>query len=280
MFDRKKARMNRLFNTSGKCLDVAIDHGIFNEYGFLDGLEDMEQIIPMLVDAGPDVIQTNYGQADILQAIKGKNKPALLLRTDVGNPYNKQKHKTMFNVLQNPEEPILAALRMDAAAVVANLLLLPDEPELHQTTISNITKLRNECEKYAMPIMVEPLVMKVGTGYEVDGNKDLIVSLVRQARELGADIIKSDPTDHVEDYHEVVTAARCPVLVRGGGKADIKTVFQKTHDFLQTGVSGLVYGRNIYQHESPSRIVKAFMALIHKGISAEEAWAIYENGQD
>jgi fructose-bisphosphate aldolase, class I len=280
MFDRKKTRMNRLFNKSGKCLDVAIDHGIFNEYGFLAGLEDMEQTIPMLVDAGPDVIQMNMGQADILQSIPGNDKPALLLRTDVGNPYNKKQHRSMFNILQNPEEPILTALRMDAAAVVANLLLLPEEPELHQQTISNICKLRNECEKYAMPLMVEPLVMKVGNGYEVDGNKDLIVSLVRQARELGADIIKSDPTDNVEDYHEVITAARCPVLVRGGGKADIRSVFEKTHAFLQTGVSGLVYGRNIYQHDNPSRIVKAFMTLIHDGISCEEAWNIYEKNAD
>ena len=33
-----KVRMNRLFN-NGKCLDVAIDHGIANEPDFLIGLE-------------------------------------------------------------------------------------------------------------------------------------------------------------------------------------------------------------------------------------------------
>ena len=34
------------------------------------------------------------------------------------------------------------------------------------------------------------------------------MTLVRQARELGADLIKADPTDNVEDYHKVIEVAR------------------------------------------------------------------------
>jgi class I fructose-bisphosphate aldolase len=32
-----KARMNRMFNNGG-CLDVAIDHGVCNEPGFMNSL--------------------------------------------------------------------------------------------------------------------------------------------------------------------------------------------------------------------------------------------------
>lgn len=280
MYMTSKVRLNRLFNVSGKCLDVAIDHGVFNEYSFLDGLEDIEKVVGQLVEAGPDAIQMNYGQSDVLQRIPGKNKPALVMRTDVGNPYNPQTHKVMFNILQNSEEPILEALRMDASCVVANLLLLPDEPDLHRQTITNISRLRSLCEKYGMPLMIEPLIMKGNDargGYQVDGDKKKLVPLVRQARELGADIIKADPTDNVEDYHEVIAAARCPVLVRGGGKADLKEVFTRSYGFLQQGAMGLVYGRNIYQHPNPSRIVRAFMAMIHNQATPNEAWAIYQN---
>ncbi|MAS37706.1 MAG: aldolase [Anaerolineaceae bacterium] len=279
MRDSHKVRLNRLFNTSGKCLDVAIDHGVFNEYSFLDGLENVEKVVHQLVDAGPDAIQMNYGQSDVLQTIPGKQKPALVMRTDTGNPYNPQTHRFMFNILQNSDEPILEALRMDAACVVVNLLLLPDEPELHRQTITNISRLRGACDKYGMPLMIEPLVMQGNSGrggYMVDGDKTKIVPLVRQARELGADIIKADPTDHAEDYHEVIEAARCPVLVRGGGKADLREVFERSHAFLQQGAVGLVYGRNIYQHPNPKQIVKAFMALIHDDVTPDEAWAIYE----
>jgi DhnA family fructose-bisphosphate aldolase class Ia len=282
MFTSTKVRLNRLFNESGRCLDVAIDHGVFNEYSFLDGLEDIEQVVQTLVEAGPDAIQMNYGQSDVLQRIPGKTKPALVMRTDVGNPYNAQTHKVMFNGLQNSEEPILEAIRMDASCVVCNLLLLPDEPELHRQTIVNISRLRGQCDKYGMSLMIEPLVMQGNDsrgGYQVDGDKKKLVPLVRQARELGADIIKADPTDHVEDYHEVVQAARCPVLVRGGGKADLRNVFERSYGFLQQGAMGLVYGRNIYQHPNPKQIVRAFMMLVHQNATPEQVWEVYQRGE-
>jgi fructose-bisphosphate aldolase, class I len=82
-----KVRMNRLFN-NGKCLDVAIDHGIANEPDFLIGLEDIERVMNSLIVARPDAIQVNYGQADLLQCSTQRDKPALVMRTDVGNAYN------------------------------------------------------------------------------------------------------------------------------------------------------------------------------------------------
>lgn len=277
-----KVRLNRLFSKSGKCLDIAIDHGVFNEYSFLDGLEDVESVIASLVSAKPDAIQTNYGQSRVLQSIPGKDKPALVMRVDVGNVYNPVTHDYMFDTLQNSDEPILEALRMDAACVVVNLLLLPGQPELHAQTVRNISRLRGVCEKYGMPLMIEPLVMQDNSkagGYRVDGDKTKIVPLVRQARELGADIIKADPTDNPEDFSEVVQAARCPVLVRGGGKADLREVLERSYLYLQQGAHGLVYGRNIYQHPNPTRIVQAFMAMIHDGATPEEAWELYREGE-
>lgn len=279
MYQSSKARLRRMFNESGKCLDVAIDHGVFNEYSFLDGLENVDAVVKQLVKANPDAIQMNYGQSDVLQSNPGKNKPALVMRVDVGNPYNPTTHQYMFNRLQNEDEPILEAIRMDASCIVVNLLLLPNEPELHYQTISNIARVRGACDKYGMPLMIEPLVMQVNSdkgGYQVDGDKNKLVPLVRQARELGADIIKADPTDHPEDYHEVIQAARCPVLVRGGGKADLKWVLERSYAFLQQGVHGLVYGRNIYQHPNPSYVVKALMAMIHHDATPDEAWEIYQ----
>lgn len=281
MYNSGKVRLNRLFNSSGKCLDVATDHGIFNEYSFLSGLESMAKVVAQLVEAGPDAIQMNYGQSDVLQSIPGKHKPALVLRVDVGNPYNPTTHEVLYNILQDENNPILGALRMDAACVVCNLLLLPGEPDLHRQTVRNIGLLRTECDKYGMPMMIEPLVMQRNDargGYQADGNIELIVPLIRQARELGADVIKADPSDNPEDYYAVIEAARCPVLVRGGGKADLKTVFEKSYAFLQQGAKGLVYGRNIYQHPNMTLITSALMAMIHKDATPEEAWDIYQGG--
>lgn len=271
-----KVRLNRLFK-QGKCLDVAIDHGIANEPDFLVGLEDIQSVMRNLIAAQPDAIQVNYGQADLLQQAAAP-KPALVLRTDVGNAYNAARHREMWAVLHNPEEPILAALQMDAAAVVVNLYQIPDEPDIFRQCVENIGRLRHACDKYAMPLMIEPLVMAAagqGPAYGSLGDVRQIVPLVRLARELGADIIKADPTENVEDFHRVVEAARCPTLVRGGGKGELRGVLEKSVALMAQGASGMVYGRNVYQHDNPSRVVKALMAIIHQGVSGAEALEIY-----
>jgi fructose-bisphosphate aldolase, class I len=276
----QKFRFNRLFG-QGKCLDVAIDHGVCNEPSFLDGLEDMPGVVETLVEARPDAIQMNYGQADLLQSVEGKDKPALVMRIDMGNPYNRQRHRAMWALLQNEADPLIGALQMDAACVVVNLFMLPDEPDLFRQCVANISRVRADCDRYGMPLMIEPLVMLPNSdkgGYMVDGDAEKIVTLTRLAREMGADIVKADPTTHPEDFNRVVEAARCPVLVRGGGKEDLRAVFDKSAALMGQGAMGMVYGRNIYQHANPGAVVRGLMALIHDGASGADAWAIYERG--
>ena len=123
--------------------------------------------------------------------------------------------------------------------------------------------------------MIEPLVFqkndKAG-GYMVDGDPEKIIPLVRQAVELGADIIKADPTDDVGVYHKVIeTAGGIPVLVRGGGKAPEHEILSRTVALMAQGASGIVYGRNIIQHPDPAGITRALMAVVHQGASAEAA---------
>jgi class I fructose-bisphosphate aldolase len=275
-----KVRMNRLFRNGG-CLDVAVDHGVCNEPSFLSGLEDMGRVVELLVDAGPDAIQMSYGQADLLQALPVRDKPALVMRLDMGNPYNATRHKVMWAELQNTADPVLPAVEMDAACVVVNLFMLPGEPDLFRQCVQNIARVRADCSRYGMPLMIEPLVMlpnEVRGGYQVDGDAEKIVTLVRLATEMGADIIKADPTTNAEDFHRVVEAARVPVLARGGGKEDLRLVLEKSAALIAQGAKGLVYGRNIYQHANPKAVVAALMAIIHKGADGAAAWEIYSRG--
>jgi DhnA family fructose-bisphosphate aldolase class Ia len=90
--------------------------------------------------------------------------------------------------------------------------------------------------------------------------------------ELGADVLKADPTDDVSIYHKVVeTAGGIPVLVRGGGRVSDAELLARTAALLEQGVSGIVYGRNIIQHPRPAAITQALMAMVHEGVSAERA---------
>jgi fructose-bisphosphate aldolase, class I len=173
-------RLNRLFAADGRCFDVAVDHGFFNEGAFLSGIEDLAALYSEVV-----------------------------------------------------EDAVGAALRLDAA-----------------------------CAPVGMPLMVEPLAMK--DGYGVDGDVEKIVPLVRQAVELGADVIKTDPTDDLADYHRVVQAAGgAPVLVRGGGRVSDEEVLARTQALMEQGAAGIVYGRNVIQHPDPAGMTRALMAVVH-----------------
>jgi fructose-bisphosphate aldolase, class I len=269
----KLFRLNRLFNgKSRRCFDVAIDHGFFNELGFLSGIEDLEKAVETLVGAGPDAIQLTAGQAEVLQRIPGKAKPALVLRTDVANVYGRALPRTLFSRMI--DQAVEQALRLDATCVVVNLFQIPEQPEVSDQCIRNIAKLKPECDHYAMPLMIEPLVFQPNAqagGYMVDGDLNKIMPLVRQAVELGADVIKADPTDNPLDYHRVVEVARVPVLVRGGGKAEDFAILRRTEQLIGQGVAGIVYGRNVIQHANPAGMTRALMAIVHDGSTAEEA---------
>ena len=256
----KHYRLQRLFNArSGRCFDVAVDHGFFNEPGFLKGIEDMATTVRTLVNAAPDAIQLTAGQARHLQALPGRQKPSLVLRVDTANIYGRELPASRFSTMI--DQAALQAVRLDAACVCVNLFQIPGAPDITVQCVDNILKLKVECDDLGMPMMVEPLVFRPNSeagGYLVDGDVVKITHLVRQAVELGADIIKADPTDDVGLYHEVVrVAGGIPVLVRGGGRVSDRVILERTQGLLQQGVHGIVYGRNVIQHEHPAGITRA-----------------------
>jgi fructose-bisphosphate aldolase, class I len=266
------ARLNRLFAPDGKCFDLAIDHGAFNEHDFLTGIEDMGKTVAAAIEAAPDAIQLSVGQAHFLQEARGRQKPSLVLRLDTANVYARELPGYLF--AQMIGTPLETALRLDAACVVVNLFYTPDRCELYHQCVQNVCAVKAECERFGMPLMVEPLVMLPGLrgAYESDGHAGRLVPLVRQAAELGADIIKCDPTINSGDFHRVVEAGGGrPVLARGGGRLEETAILTRTWELMQQGAAGIVYGRNVLQHPHPPRMMRAFLAVVHDGATAEEA---------
>ena len=258
----RPVRLNRLFAADGRCFDVAVDHGFFGEEAFLAGIEDLGRAVETLVDAAPDAIQLSPGQAPLLQERVGP-KPALVMRTDVANVYGQTHPGHLFSELV--DAAVERALYLDAACVVVNLLQLPGEPSLLRECIRNVSALKAACEPVGMPLMVEPLAFKCDErGYGSDGDKSKIVSLVRQAVELGADVIKADPTDDLDEYPQVLEAAGPrPLLVRGGSRGSEEELFERTRTVLKMGAAGIVYGRNVIQHHDPKQITKRLMEVVH-----------------
>jgi fructose-bisphosphate aldolase, class I len=267
-------RMRRLFAADGRCFDVAVDHGFFGEPRFLAGIENLTAALNVLVEAAPDAIQLSPGSAPLLQERPGP-KPALVLRTDVANVYGPTVDAEAGYFSELVPEAVERALRLDAACAVVNLLWIDGREDLHRACVRNVAALKARCEPAGMPLMVEPLSMKPGSaGYGVNGDPERIRALVRQAVELGADVIKADPTDDLGDYPSVVeVAGPIPLLVRGGGRASDEEVLRRTEAVMRAGAAGIVYGRNVIQHERPSAMTRALMSVVHDGIAADAALA-------
>jgi DhnA family fructose-bisphosphate aldolase class Ia len=64
------------------------------------------------------------------------------------------------------------------------------------------------------------------------------------------------------------------VLVRGGGRVPDDELLDRTRAVLEQGAAGIVYGRNVIQHERPREMTRALMAIVHDGASADAALAM------
>lgn len=267
--------MHRLFAADGRCLVIALDHGIFHETSFLTGVEDVAQAVGRVVKAAPDAVQLAPGQARILQGIPGPRKPALVLRVDTTNVYTRPTATKLFAVLM--DQAVEQALALDAAAIVANLIWVPGQEDLYGTCLRHISQLRVQCERFGMPLMVEPLVLLPapnGRMLESSLNAQAIATLTRQAVEVGADLIKADASEDPAEFGKVVEAASGrPVLVRGGETVNADVLLARTAALLQKGAQGLVFGRNVFQASQPELLVAALLALVHGNATAEQAIA-------
>jgi class I fructose-bisphosphate aldolase len=266
-------RMNRLFQEDGKCFQIAVDHGLFNGYELLSGVEDIGRVLDLAIAAGVDALLMSPGQARHLQAQRLHPKPALVMRADVTNSYDPRRPDYAFS--QVIDAQLEQALRLDAAAVVLNLFYVEDDAEINQHCLQNISEVRGVCESCGMPLMVEPLVLEFDSargGYFVSSDFEKVAALHRQAAELGVHIIKADPTDRLEDYARLVDlVGGIPLLPRGGGKVGDREILSRTHQMLEAGASGVVYGRNIFQHPKPLRMAEAIQALVHEGADLDTA---------
>lgn len=266
-------RLNRLFHPQSKrTLIVAVDHALFNNAAFLEGIENMERTVNTLADANPDGVLLSPGEAPHLQRVHGRNKPALMLRADTANFYN-EVLPTSKLFCEAYEDAVEVAVRLDAACILLNLLQVDDFPEMLNQCVRNILKIKNQCDRYGMPLGIEPLSFKkTKDGLVGDGNPARVATLARMAAELGADLIKTDSTEPESEFDRVIEAASgVPVCVRGGSRASDKEVLEHTEKLVAEGVAGIIYGRNVIQHKNPKGMTKALQAVLHYGESAKDA---------
>lgn len=250
-------RLKRLFAKDGKTVVVAMDHGMGLSVN--PALDDTEKILRAIVAGGADAILTTFGvakrYADILEDI------GLILRVDGGTSMLGD-GSCGPQLLYTVEE----ALKLGADAVAC--MGFPGT-EFEAQTMINLAELAAEGKTWGVPVMAEMLPGGF-TGshpYSVDN----LVLTARTGCDYGADIIKTSYAGPPEDFARVVAASYQPVVVLGGEKAkDLTSLFTVIEEACSVGAAGVAIGRNVWKHESPERVTRALVELVHEGKKAAD----------
>ncbi len=254
----KKRRLNRIFRKNGKSIIVPMDHGV--TIGPVKGLVNMQKTIDKLI----------LGEADAVVVHKG-----IASKVDVGNMglIVHLSGSTKVGPDSNWKVQVCSvkqALKLGADGVSVHINMgSAKEPEM----LKKMGEIADEAADYGLPLLA--MMYPRGPNIQNEHDPELVKHAARLGAELGADIVKTNYTGSIESFREVVEGCPVPVIIAGGPKAKNDAEFlQMVYNAIQAGGAGVSIGRNVFQHENPTLMVKALNAIVHENATVEEALKI------
>jgi DhnA family fructose-bisphosphate aldolase class Ia len=201
----------------------------------------------------------------------GRRCPALFGTADValgstypGGPGGGEEYRLMAGV----EE----LLRLGADGVKMLLIFGRESAAAHADNIERVAAMARACESWGVPLMVEPVLWGRTVPDGERAHPHRVQSIARIAVELGADLLKVPYPDDPESFRTLVEASPVPVLILGGPRAETeREMLAGVAGALAAGGRGVAFGRNVFQHRSPTATVRALRALAHDGADVESA---------
>ena len=171
--------------------------------------------------------------------------------------------KLNYKVLVNN---VLDAVKLGADGVSLHINIgTKADPEM----LEILGVVSRECREFGMPLLA--MMYPRGENIENEHDVEVVKIAVRVAAELGADIVKTNWTGDPDSFSEVVEGCMAPVIIAGGVKAGIKELLETTKQSIDVGGAGVAYGRNVFQADNPTKVVKALYLIVHKNYEVEEA---------
>jgi fructose-bisphosphate aldolase/2-amino-3,7-dideoxy-D-threo-hept-6-ulosonate synthase len=254
----KKRRLKRIFKEDNRTVMVPMDHGV--SMGPVKGITNMQKIVDQLLKGGVDAIVLNKG---IAKRVNVENAGLIVHLSAISNLTPNANNKVQVCTVQE-------AIRIGADAVSVHINVgAQDEDKM----LTKLGRVADECDVFGSPLlaMMYPRGPKIQSEHTVGE----VAHAARLGAELGADIIKTNYTGDIESFKVVVESCPVPVIIAGGPTCKTEQeILQTTYESIKAGGAGLSIGRNIFQHENPTLIVKALSAIVHKGVSVEQALKI------
>jgi class I fructose-bisphosphate aldolase len=257
----KRVRLNRLFaHSSGRLCSAAVDHFMIYQDGIPAGLRDMPATLKMIVKGKPDAVTMQIGMATTLWKEHAGAVPLILQSSFI------RMDDSAMGQAATPED----AVRVGADAfAICCLVRGPTEWRYMQAVADAV----REAARFEMPVICHTYPRSFAGGtVQVSFSPEDIAWAARCAAELGVDVIKVPYCGDVAAYAQIVAASPVSVVAAGGPKAEtLRGALAMMADVVKSGAAGATIGRNIWGFDNVTANVKAFKAVIHEGMSAEDA---------
>jgi fructose-bisphosphate aldolase / 2-amino-3,7-dideoxy-D-threo-hept-6-ulosonate synthase len=250
----KDIRLNRILK-NGKMLCIPMDHGISS--GPLDGIKDITKFIYDTEKSGLSCILLNKGIIKILpRPINIGLIAHMSASTSLGPDPNK---KVLLGSVKE-------AIRLGADAVSLHINIgSREEPMM----LYSLGLIADECNKWGMPLIA--MMYPRGENIKNPHDPSIISHAARIGAEAGADIVKTVYTGDIDTFKDVVKSCPVPIVIAGGPKSNTnKDILELCHGAIQAGSIGITFGRNIFTHSNPKKLIKALYEIIIENKKYEE----------
>ena len=250
-----KNRLSQIFDPkTNRTVMLAIDHGYFQ--GPTTGLERVDVNINPLVPYADTLMLTRGILRSIISPSFGRG---IVLRASGGPSILKELSNEQIAL------DIEEAIRLNAAAMAVQVFV---GGEFESQSIHNLTRLADSGYRYGIATLG---VTAVGKDMARDAKYMRLAT--RICAELGATYVKTYYVD--KDFDTVTASCPVPVVIAGGKKLPELDALKMAANAINQGASGVDMGRNIFQAEAPIAMIKAVRAVVHDGVSPEDAYDFY-----
>jgi DhnA family fructose-bisphosphate aldolase class Ia len=254
-----QVRLGRLFREeSGRSFITAIDHGV--TLGVPEGAERAVETVERIVAGGPDAVLIGPGLfAKVGHLFATKDAPVPVIRADffINHPYLLH-HGEHYRQLVSPAHVIA----MGGEAMIMFLMLGAGGKGMFADNVAAVARAAQEAHRVGLPLIVEAVLW--GSQIENKKDPDRLAFACRMAVELGADAIKTEYTGDPVTMRQIIESCPAPVLVLGGAKSEsVADVLEATRGAMEAGARGVIYGRNVWQHDDPVAVSRQLREIIH-----------------
>jgi class I fructose-bisphosphate aldolase len=256
----KQVRLNRLFaHPSGRLCSVAVDHFMGYQRDLPAGLHRMRSTLAAVMAARPDAVTMHKGNATGFWGPYAGQVP-LIIQASFIRPDD-----SIFEFVATPED----ALRLGADAFAVAAFVRGDTEAKHLRVVADFVR---QSARLEIPLICHIYPRHMGPTPRISYEPEDIAWAVHCASEIGADVVKVPYCGDVAAHAQIVAECPVPVVAAGGPKTDTQeAALAMMAEVVRSGARGATIGRNIWGFDHITESVHAFKAVIHDGLSAQEA---------